>query len=110
MAKNHSSRRIRRRREGESRRLSRPSPAAIHTTSASGALDEIRGRLQIVRAVTVCACAALTAQRADHDLDAAMALQRCVVDELDRQIECLAALQKQGAPERFAVPRRGARR
>ena len=52
-------------------------------------LQEIRNRLEIAMSVTYVTGAALKDQGADVDREAALALQRCVGDELDRQIECI---------------------
>jgi len=60
-------------------------------------LSDIRLRLTIALAATAVCSAALRAQRADSDEDAAVVLQRCVGDELDRQIERIGSLLAGGA-------------
>jgi hypothetical protein len=62
---------------------SRTNPSA----SVVAALTEVRRRLELAEAVAIVTCAALRAQAADSDQEAALVLQRCVVDEIDRQIE-----------------------
>lgn len=54
------------------------------------ALKEIRARLDVAGAVASIVSAALKAQRAGADIDAAYALQRCVCDvlfELSQRLE-----------------------
>lgn len=60
-------------------------------------LTDIRRRLEVVMACSACVGAALRAQHADFDEDAALVLQRSVVDELDRLIERIDALLAGGA-------------
>jgi hypothetical protein len=55
-------------------------------------LSDISVRLKVAMAATVVCGAALKSQNADSDEDAAVVLQRCVADELDRQIERLDIL------------------
>jgi hypothetical protein len=55
-------------------------------------LSDIGLRLKVAMAATVVCGAALKSQNADSDADAAVVLQRCVADELDRQIERLDIL------------------
>jgi hypothetical protein len=55
-------------------------------------LSDISLRLKVAMAATVVCGAALKSQNADSDEDAAVVLQRCVADELDRQIERLVIL------------------
>jgi len=50
-------------------------------------LSDISLRLKVAMAATVVCGAALKSQNADSDEDAAVVLQRCVADELDRPIE-----------------------
>ena len=50
------------------------------------ALRQIRDRLEIAMSIAYVTGAALKDQGADVDREAALALQRCVGDELDRQI------------------------
>jgi hypothetical protein len=52
-------------------------------------LTGIRLRLETVAAITVIVVAALRAQNADADLDAALVLQRCVCDSLFDQIQAI---------------------
>lgn len=55
-------------------------------------LSDIHLRLTVTLAAVAVCSAALRAQNADSDEDAALVLQRCVGDELDRQIERIAGL------------------
>jgi hypothetical protein len=55
-------------------------------------LSDISLRLKVAMAATAVCGAALKSQNADSDEDAAVVLQRCVADELDRQIERLDAV------------------
>jgi hypothetical protein len=55
-------------------------------------LQQIRNRLEIAMSVAYVTGAALKDQGADVDREAALALQRCVGDELDRQIERIDGL------------------
>lgn len=52
-------------------------------------LSEIRLQLLVAMAASAVCSAALKAQRADSDDDVAVLLQRCIADELNRQIERL---------------------
>jgi hypothetical protein len=54
--------------------------------SAAAVLADVRRRLEIVGAVASVTHAALRRQAADADHDA-ITIQRCVADELDRQVE-----------------------
>ena len=63
-----------------------------------GVLKDVCRRLRIVMAATVVCTAALESQAADYDGDATLVLQRCVGDELDRQIEQLDTLIAGAAP------------
>ena len=96
MANVDSSRQTRRRPEG-----GRRSPKPASDAANQEALSDIRRRLEVAMAVTTCISASLAAQHADTDADAALALQRCVADELDRQIERLDSLlvSKRGSQE-----------
>lgn len=51
------------------------------------ALRDIHRKLEIAGAVAYICAATLRAQAADYDTDVALCLQRCVGDELDRQME-----------------------
>ena len=55
-------------------------------------LLDVRQRLALIMATCWVTSAALRAQNADNDLDAALVLQRSVGDELDRQIGRLDAI------------------
>lgn len=61
------------------------SPAG-HVASTN-ALRDIRHRLAVVRAAAYTAASALRYECSDIDDDVAVILQRCVGDEVDRQIE-----------------------
>jgi hypothetical protein len=50
------------------------------------ALEEIHHKLEIAGAVAYICAATLRAQAADYDTDIALCLQRCVGDEIDRQM------------------------
>jgi hypothetical protein len=74
------------------RRRQKESPSNVST------LREVRARLAIARAAAYTASAALRQQNADADAEIALTLQRCLGDELDRQIERLTALIGDAAP------------
>ena len=57
-------------------------------------LTDIRRQLQVVQAIAYTCAAALSHQEADSDMDVGLVLQRCVGDELDRQIERIDALMR----------------
>jgi hypothetical protein len=69
----------------------RPVPRSPISPIATELLD-IRQRLALAMACAYVVSAALKAQEADSDSDAAFVLQRHVGDELDRQIERLDVL------------------
>jgi SUMO ligase MMS21 Smc5/6 complex component len=60
----------------------RPQPQSFHSD-----LLDIRHRLSIAMACAYVASTALKCQEADADKDAAVTIQRCVADELHRQID-----------------------
>lgn len=57
-------------------------------------LRSIRKRLEVASAIATMTAAALRAQNCDGDMEAALALQRGVGDELDLQCERLEQLAK----------------
>jgi hypothetical protein len=61
-------------------------------------LTDIRRHLQVAQAVVYVCSAALRHQNADSDNEIATTLQRCVGDELDRQIKRLDVLIDEDAP------------
>ncbi len=61
-------------------------PSALLAAIAAG-LAGVRQRLELVAAVAAVAHAALGSQAADADHDVAVLIQRCIADEIDRQIE-----------------------
>ena len=72
-----------------------PKPSKVRTATDSQhdtALRQIRNRLEIAMSVAYVTGAALKDQGADVDQEAALALQRCVGDELDQQIERIDSL------------------
>jgi hypothetical protein len=95
MAARNDSRRTRRRgRTVGNRPQNHPAlPGQLRSSSALNiALKEIRARLDVAAAVATVVCGALKAQRADSDIEAATALQRCVCDVLFEQSERLARI------------------
>lgn len=74
--------------------LSRPSASRStrHAPLTGVALEDIRLRLAVAMSAAYVVGAALNSQHADSDQDAALVLQRCVGDELGRQIERLDAV------------------
>jgi hypothetical protein len=62
-------------------------PRKIKGDSAAKVLIEVRRRLAAAEAVALVICSVLNRRGADVDHDAVLALQRCVADEGDRQIE-----------------------
>jgi hypothetical protein len=78
----------------KSRKPANITAAAVNAMSEGHqvALRKIRNRIEIAGAVT-CVCAAvLRGQASDNDPDVALALRRCVVDELDRQTDSIDRL------------------
>jgi len=67
-------------------------PAVSPQSASTGVLRDVTHHLKTVMAVAYTASAALKHQNADGDVNAALALQRCVGDELDRQIGRIEAL------------------
>jgi hypothetical protein len=65
-----------------------------HGPTLVALLTDIRHRLAVIRSVTYTASVALKFHRADVEADVATTLQRCVGDELDRQVERLDDLLK----------------
>lgn len=63
----------------------------------TGALREIRAKLEIAMAVVSVSAATLRAQNAECDADVALCLRRCASDELYRQIERIDLLIAGGA-------------
>jgi len=73
-----------------SKSRSRPARRSSPSNHADQALlTGVRLRLETVMACIVIVAAALRAQNADNDLDAALVLQRCVCDPLAVQIQAL---------------------
>jgi hypothetical protein len=71
-----------------SRLRTQPVPTQeIKGESAAKVLIEVRRRLAVAEAIALVVCAALRRQGADADHDAVLALQHCVADEGERQIE-----------------------
>jgi hypothetical protein len=68
------------------------SQGSAHASQPVDVLSDISLRLRVAMAATVVCGAALKPQNADSDEDAAVVLQRCVADKLDRQIERLDIL------------------
>ena len=90
MAARNSSRSTRRRgREGDIRLRTHP---GSQTPVIFAELAEVRARLAIAASAASVCGAALAAQQADFDRDAARVLQRCVADSLVAQVECLDKL------------------
>lgn len=81
---------------------SRPRPARRPPPSnraVQALLTGVRLRLETVTSCTVVVVAALKAQNADADLDAALVLQRCVCNPLSVQIQAIeSALAGGGVP------------
>ncbi len=75
----------------DSTRAKSAHPISKPPTVATELLD-VRQRLVLAMATSYVCAAALRAQEADHDAEAAQVLQRHVSDELDRQIERLDGL------------------
>lgn len=69
--------------------LSRPKPIStrMSRTAAAAMLSEVRQRLELVMAIAYIASAALKSPHADCDAGVALALQRCIGDEIGRQLE-----------------------
>jgi hypothetical protein len=59
-------------------------------------LRQISRELEVAQAVVYLCAATLRGQAADSDIDVALSLQRCVGDELDRQIERIGELLEGG--------------
>jgi hypothetical protein len=71
------------------RKPSRPKliSTRMSRTSAAAMLSEVRQRLELVMAIAYISSAALKSQNADSDAGVALALQRCIGDEIGRQLE-----------------------
>jgi hypothetical protein len=101
--RNHSRGTRQRGREGGNRPRTHPAPSVKRQLAPRlpvgmhSQLADIRLRLAIAMAVAYLTSAALKAREADSDAEAALALQRAVGDELDRQIERLDAIIAGGA-------------
>jgi hypothetical protein len=75
----------------------RPKPArqsSAEDPTLVSVLRDIRLRLSVIRSVTYTASIALKFYSAEADVEVAVTLQRCVGDELDRQLERLDDLLK----------------
>ena len=63
-------------------------PPARSSQLAPGAtLRDVCQRLEAVRSIAHTSSAALKFQRADIDADVAIVIQRCIADEIDRQLQ-----------------------
>ena len=63
-------------------------PPARQAQLAPGAtLRDVCQRLEAIRSIAHTSSAALKFQRADIDADVAIVIQRCIADEIDRQLE-----------------------
>jgi hypothetical protein len=93
-ARNHSRRTRRRGRTVGNRPQRLPAPAneRLSSTALGIALKEVRSHIDVAGAVAAIVVAALKAQHADSDTEAAVALQRCVCDVLAAESERLAQL------------------
>jgi hypothetical protein len=97
MAAHNISRRTRRRGRTVGNRPESHLASSRHPRSSTAlhmALKEVRSRLDVAGAVASIVSAALKAQRAGADIDAANALQRCVCDvlfELGKRLERIAS-------------------
>ena len=60
--------------------------------AASAALREVHRKLEIAGTVAYVCAATLRAQMTGYDTDVALCLQRCVGDEIDRQIQQIDGL------------------
>ena len=71
------------------RKPSRPKPVStrMSRTGAAAMLSEVRQRLEVVMAIAYIASAALKSPCANSDASVALALQRCIGDEIGRQLE-----------------------
>ena len=67
-------------------------PPAPKPPTVADTLIKVRNGIEIAMSVAYVTGAALKDQGADVDREAALALQRCVGDELDRQIERIDGL------------------
>ena len=68
-------------------------------------LSEVRQRLELVMAIAYIASAALKSQNADSDAGVALALQRCIGDEIGRQLEEIGWVARRLTDKPAATPR-----
>jgi hypothetical protein len=99
--------------------VSRPRPAAsgrkpsrhkpistrMSRTAAAAMLSEVRQRLELVMAIAYIASAALKSPHADSDAGVALALQRCIGDEIGRQLEDIGWVTRRLTDKPAATPR-----
>lgn len=74
-------------------------------TAAAAMLSEVRQRLELVMAIAYIASAALKSQHADSGAGVALALQRCIGDEIGRQLEDIGWVARR-LTDKPAAPRR----
>jgi hypothetical protein len=87
--------------------LSRPKPISTRMSRASAAamLSEVRQRLELVMAIAYIASAALKSPHADSGAGVALALQRCIGDEIGRQLEDIGWVARRLTDKPAAPPR-----
>ena len=87
--------------------LSRHKPIStrMSRTAAAAMLSEVRQRLELVMAIAYIASAALKSPHADCDAGVALALQRCIGDEIGRQLEDIGWVARRLTDKLAATPR-----
>jgi hypothetical protein len=74
-------------------------------TAAAAMLSEVRQRLELVMVIAYIASAALKSPHADNDAGVALALQRCIGDEIGRQLEDIGWVTRRLTDKPAAPPR-----
>ena len=87
--------------------LSRHKPISTRMSRASAAamLSEVRQRLELVMAIAYIASAALKSSHAESGAGVALALQRCIGDEIGRQLEDIGWVARRLTDKPAAPPR-----
>ena len=89
------------------RKPSRPKPIStcMSRTGAAAMLSEVHQRLEVVMAIAYIASAALKSPHAASDAGVALALQRCIGDEIGRQLEDIGWVTRRLTDKPAATPR-----